>query len=67
VAVVKQTLEENQNILESNKQGKELTGNFQSIAQMAEHCYSNPEVSGSSPGSVQFSLPISQKYLEMRN
>ena len=31
------------------------------IAQMEEHWYGNPEVSGSSPSSVKFSLPIFQK------
>ena len=30
------------------------------IAQMEEHWYANSEVSGSSPGSVKFSLPIFQ-------
>jgi hypothetical protein len=30
------------------------------IAQMEEHWYGNPEVSGSSPGPVKFSLPILQ-------
>ena len=30
------------------------------IAQMDEHWYGNPEVSGSSPGPVKFSLPIFQ-------
>ena len=30
------------------------------IAQMEEHWYGNPEVSGLSPGSAKFSLPIFQ-------
>ena len=30
------------------------------IAQMEEHWYGSPEVSGSSPGPVKFSLPIFQ-------
>ena len=33
------------------------------IAQMEEHWYGNPEVSGSSPGSVKFYLPIFQIFL----
>ena len=28
------------------------------IAQIEEHWYGNPEASGSSPGSVKFSLPL---------